>query len=236
MTTTADQKLDYRDPDWVATQLGLDKSTVYRYLQDGVLPGIRLGRKWLVSEARLTAWLETETDRQTRARLQAAGHAGAAVDRLRDFSDECRDILRQAHAEARRYGHQQLGEGHVLLAASGLEGSVAAQALSLAGVDVERLRREFEALAPPTDNVVPRRLGRTPGLRRAMRVAAAASRAAGDKEVSALGLIGAILETAGTGSRDLLLASGLTNTAWATALARVRAHGSRRKQGGASTK
>ena len=45
-------KLDYRDPEWVADQLGIDKNTVYKYLQDGVLPGLQLGRKWLVSERR----------------------------------------------------------------------------------------------------------------------------------------------------------------------------------------
>ena len=28
-------KLDYRDPEWVADQLGIDKNTVYKYLQDG---------------------------------------------------------------------------------------------------------------------------------------------------------------------------------------------------------
>ena len=38
-------KLDYRDPEWVAEQLGIDKNTVYKYLQDGALPGMRvLGR------------------------------------------------------------------------------------------------------------------------------------------------------------------------------------------------
>ena len=31
--------LDYRDPDWVAEQLGIDKNTVYKYLQEGNLPG-----------------------------------------------------------------------------------------------------------------------------------------------------------------------------------------------------
>ena len=54
-----DTRLDYRDPEWVAEQLGIDKNTVYKYLQEGSLPGLQLGRKWLVSERRLALFLET---------------------------------------------------------------------------------------------------------------------------------------------------------------------------------
>src|SRR6476659_2332204 len=65
-------KLDYRDPDWVAEQLGIDKNTVYKYLQDGALPGLQLGRKWLVSERRLAEFLE-RVEREQTQRRQAAG-------------------------------------------------------------------------------------------------------------------------------------------------------------------
>ena len=61
-------KLDYRDPDWVAEQLGIDKNTVYKYLQDGALPGLQLGRKWLVSERRLSEFLERVEREQTQRR------------------------------------------------------------------------------------------------------------------------------------------------------------------------
>src|SRR3954463_9605143 len=56
--------LDYREPEWVAKKLGLDKNTVYKYLQDGALPGIQLGRKWLISERLLAEHLERETRTQ----------------------------------------------------------------------------------------------------------------------------------------------------------------------------
>jgi excisionase family DNA binding protein len=70
-------KLDYRDPEWVAEQLGIDKNTVYKYLQDGVLPGLQLGRKWLVSERRLAEFLErVERDQTQRRRQSAAGADG----------------------------------------------------------------------------------------------------------------------------------------------------------------
>jgi excisionase family DNA binding protein len=67
-------RLDYRDPEWVAEQLGVDKNTVYKYLQDGSLPGLQLGRKWLISERRLGDFLERVERQQTdRRRQQSAG-------------------------------------------------------------------------------------------------------------------------------------------------------------------
>jgi excisionase family DNA binding protein len=68
-------KLDYRDPEWVAEQLGIDKNTVYKYLQEGSLPGLQLGRKWLVSERRLAEFLERVERAQTERRRQSAGDA-----------------------------------------------------------------------------------------------------------------------------------------------------------------
>ena len=83
-------KLDYRDPEWVAEKLGIDKNTVYRYLQDGTLPGLQLGRKWLVSERRLSDFLErVEREQTARRRDVRLGHppairtagAGASANR-----------------------------------------------------------------------------------------------------------------------------------------------------------
>jgi excisionase family DNA binding protein len=68
-----DTRLDYRDPEWVADQLGIDKNTVYKYLQEGSLPGLQLGRKWLVSERRLAEFLERVEREQTERRRQAVG-------------------------------------------------------------------------------------------------------------------------------------------------------------------
>ncbi len=68
-------KLDYRDPEWVAEKLGIDKNTVYKYLQDGSLPGLQLGRKWLVSERRLANFLEQVEREQTTRRRTSATNA-----------------------------------------------------------------------------------------------------------------------------------------------------------------
>ena len=68
-------RLDYRDPEWVAEQLGIDKNTVYRYLQEGSLPGLQIGRKWLVSERRLADFLERVEREQTARRRDASSGA-----------------------------------------------------------------------------------------------------------------------------------------------------------------
>ena len=57
--------LDFRDPEWVAEKLNIDKNAVYRYLNDGMLPGMQLGRKWLISESSLAEFLKAEQRRQT---------------------------------------------------------------------------------------------------------------------------------------------------------------------------
>jgi excisionase family DNA binding protein len=84
-------RLDYRDPEWVAEQLGIDKNTVYKYLQEGTLPGLQIGRKWLVSERRLASFLERVEREQTQRRREAAGGASRPFtlpQRLRGFEEE----------------------------------------------------------------------------------------------------------------------------------------------------
>jgi excisionase family DNA binding protein len=69
-----ESKLDYRSPEWVADALGIDKNTVYKYLQEGSLPGLQLGRKWLVSERRLAEFLERAERDQTERRRRTTRH------------------------------------------------------------------------------------------------------------------------------------------------------------------
>src|SRR5215212_1905410 len=106
-------KMDYRDPDWVAETLGVDKNTVYRFLQDGTIPAVQLGRKWLISERRLTEWLEAQTDQQTRQRRDAARSAERVVRRLDTFTAGARAVLKRAHSIAREHAHPQLDQLHL---------------------------------------------------------------------------------------------------------------------------
>src|SRR5687767_6114864 len=105
--------MDYRDPDWLAEKLGIDRNTVYRMLQEGVIPGVQIGRKWLISELRVEAWLNAETDRQTRQRRETARGGERVVRRMDSFTADARAALKRAHSAARELGHLELDSLHV---------------------------------------------------------------------------------------------------------------------------
>ncbi len=128
-------KLDYRDPKWVASRLGLDKNTVYRLLQDGTLPAVQIGKKWLISETRLAEYLEEQTRLQTASRRIAARPAAEKV-------------LEQAYREAAAYRHSYVGQEHILLALATVD-SAAKDVLSQTGVDVAKVRSLFESQIAP---------------------------------------------------------------------------------------
>ena len=129
--------MDYRDPKWVAAELGLEKNTVYRLLQDGTLPAVQIGRKWLISESRLAEYLEEE------ARLQTTLRRTTALP-------QAEQVLAEAHAQAARYRHAYLGQEHILLALT-IRDTPAKEVLSQLGADEGAVRAQFEAqLAPGT--------------------------------------------------------------------------------------
>lgn len=207
--------MDYRDPDWVAEKLGLDRNTVYKFLQDGVIPAVQLGRKWLISESRLDQWLKEETEKQTRARKEAASSTDHTVRRLNTFTAEARQVLKRAHSEARRYAHAYLGQEHLLLGFASNPDCAASRALRSVGVGLEAVRGRFEARLPPGTEPVPRRLGRTPQTKKAMRLAAKEAQRAGRKLVGSEHLLlGIFLAGEGAGY-EMLNDMGLT-------LARIR--------------
>lgn len=215
--------LDYRDPDWVAAKLGLEKNTVYKFLQDGVLPAVQIGRKWLISEARLAEWLRQETDRQTAARQEAAQAATRVVRRLDDFAPSARLAIKQAHSEARRYGHAQLGQEHLLLGLVADASSPAARALQGLALDAGVIRQAIELRTPPGSEPVPRRLGRTADAKRAMRIAAQlAERRSGGRPISAPQLLmGILLSRQGLGC-EILRNHRVTHRRLKQALAALR--------------
>jgi excisionase family DNA binding protein len=49
-------------PAEVADMLGLHVNTVLRWLASGKMPGRKVGGVWLVSDARLRAWVEATPD------------------------------------------------------------------------------------------------------------------------------------------------------------------------------
>ncbi|MDP6546542.1 MAG: Clp protease N-terminal domain-containing protein [Phycisphaerae bacterium] len=222
--TSDDVKLDFRGPEWVARRLGIDKNTVYKYLQDGTIPALQLGRKWLVSEAALTEWLHSQAESQTHARREAARSADRTVGRMNTLSPLAREVIRQAHADARRYSHHYLGQEHLLLAMVSQRDCRAARALSEAGVTGERIRREVESRIPPGDTPPPKRVARTPLAKAAMRAGAKLAADAGADAVGTEHLLSGILHTGQGAGYDILTALGVTTESIAGTLEQSTEH------------
>jgi excisionase family DNA binding protein len=202
--------MDYRDPDWVAERLGLDKNTVYKFLQDGRIPALQLGRKWLISESRLAEWMREETDSQTRSRREAVTSTNRTVRRMTNLTPESRAVLRQAHAEARRYGDHRLGQEHLLLALLAEADGPADRAMRLLKLNAEDVRRQVEGRIESNGSSTPRRLARRPQARKAMRLAMReAQRSAATRIGTGHLLLGIVLSGEGLG-HDILAGRGVT--------------------------
>jgi excisionase family DNA binding protein len=122
----------------VAKKLGLDKNTVYKYLQEGWLPGVQLGRKWLISERLLAEHLEKETKAQTEIRKKALPQ-----------TPRLSRAIELASAYAMQRGQDFTGTEHLLI---GLmqegEQNVATLVMKNMGIGLERPREVFEAQVP----------------------------------------------------------------------------------------
>jgi ATP-dependent Clp protease ATP-binding subunit ClpC len=129
-----DNVLDYREPEWVAEKLGLDKNTVYRYLQEGALPGVQLGRKWLVSERLLAEHLERETRRQTQMR------GGAQPSGKIPKTPRLQRAMRRSKELAQREGAGAVGTEHALIAIAEVADGMGAIVLKHLGITPDRLR------------------------------------------------------------------------------------------------
>lgn len=203
-------QIDYRDPEWVAEQLGLDKNTVYKYLQDGTIPALQLGRKWLISETRLAEWLDAQAQRQSQVRREAAASAESTARGMAAYSPRAQQAIRAAHAEARRYGHGFLGQEHILLALSADPDCAAGKAMAAVGVSAESLRAEFESRLPPGDATVAGRISRSPGAKRAMRLATQQAEQMRSDKVGTEHLLLGIIKTGQGPARDILGGVGVT--------------------------
>ncbi len=130
--------LDYREPEWVAKKLGLDKNTVYKYLQEGWLPGVQLGRKWLISERILAEHLERET------RAQTASRRGQFP-----YTPRLQRTLELATQYAIDRGLEYVGTEHLLIGMIHEAENVGVQVLKNLGVDLARPQQVFESSVAP---------------------------------------------------------------------------------------
>lgn len=181
--------------------LGLDRTTVAKYLRDNTLVGFQIGREWLVPEdelrdyvRRLIAQRRREaglTDGASDAGPPRPGPVSAGlVDRVfRDlfgvrrgrersdrFTPRARAVLKLAGDEAIRLNHQFIGTEHLLLALvafSQENAGIAARVLAGLGVAPERVREAVEArIGSGSAPVDPQCLGLTARAKKAMELGA----------------------------------------------------------------
>lgn len=189
--------VDYRDPDWAARKLGLEKNTIYRWLRDGTLPGLLIGRRWLISESHLKQFLEEKTRHQTQVRRITASRKPSG-QKIMDLAVEA----------ARAYRHDWIGQEHLLVGLSQL-GDGTTETLAMCGASKEAIRTTLESFLDPGETPTKSKPRMTPRARRVIDIAKKQAQARGDKTYSSADLVRAIF-TLGEGvGFDLLQTLGV---------------------------
>ena len=157
--------LDYHDPEWVASRLGIDKNAVYKYLTQGMLPGLRLGRKWLISESSLNDFLKAEERHQWEGRRAMFSVETLLTDEvdlpIGLFSERARRVLGVALQEAQALNLDYIGGEHLLLGLVRETDGVAAKVLGNLGVlektqaGLEAEMEQARAAAPDENSISP---------------------------------------------------------------------------------
>ena len=137
--------------DDVAGILEVDRSTVYRYIQEGALAGLKIGREYRLSEGDVKGFLQAlvarERQRVDALRLKALSEPPeterrhvAAGRNMGQYSQRSAETIQRAQRDATQRGQQLVLPGHLLLALlSG--GGIAQKALEGVGVDMAALGR-----------------------------------------------------------------------------------------------
>jgi excisionase family DNA binding protein len=157
--------------DEVAYVLGLDRTTVAKYLRENVIVGFQIGREWLVPEDELRAYVKRMIAQRRELPRGEEGIADVPVrselrslfgrmrrdllvprkqrsggDRFDRFTQRARRVLVLAQEEAVRLSHDRIGTEHLLLGLI-IEGEgVGARALANLGVDLDAARDAVEAV------------------------------------------------------------------------------------------
>lgn len=162
------ETLDFRDPEWVADTLNIDKNAVYRYLNEGLLPGLQLGRKWLISESSLAEFLKAEQSRQTQQRRLSSESNGFS-----QWSPRMQRALEAARDEAVRRKHNYIGTEHLLLVLAAEPNNGASTVLARMEVDPDKVIAEANRVVPAGTTAVDGAIGLTPRARKAIELATA---------------------------------------------------------------
>jgi excisionase family DNA binding protein len=221
-----DETLDYRDPEWVAERLNIDKNAVYRYLNEGVLPGLQLGRKWLISESSLVQFLKAEEGRQTEYRRRTEAAASPGSRRFEKFTERAKKILNIAQEEAITLNHNYIGQEHFLLGIAAVPEGLAAVVLANLGVAPERLRAAVnQIVAPGAGPKYEGEIGLTARAKNALSLAVEEARSLNHAYVGGEHLLlGLLREPEGMG-HEVLARLGITLEAARTEITRLLAKG-----------
>ena len=195
----ASSPLDYRDPEWVAEKLGIDKNTVYRYLQEGWIPALQIGRKWLISEQALAEHMERESQAQTALRRAYL-----------TMTPRARRVMELANEAAGRYKLGHVGTEHLLLGIAGSPECLGAVILKNLGVDLSQPRKMVEATVGVGAEPVQEKPDLTPRARTAIRMASEEAAWLGHSYIGPEHILtGVLLEGGGVGHR-ILISLGIT--------------------------
>ncbi|MGB2694241.1 MAG: Clp protease N-terminal domain-containing protein [Dehalococcoidia bacterium] len=205
MTTEA-AALDYRDPEWVAQQLGIDKNAVYRYLDEGTLPGLRLGRKWLISESTLAEFLKRAEREQTERRISESRKRS----RFDKFTERASRALELAREEALELGHDHVGTEHMLLGLLKVDDGVAARVLRNLGVASDDLRSQVESLIGRGDAPYSGDIALTPRAKKTLELAVKEARSLKHHYVGTEHILLGLMRAGEGIAFDLLTKQGLT--------------------------
>ncbi len=200
----ANETLDYRDPEWVAQQLGIDKNAVYKYLNDGALPGLQIGRKWLISESSLVRFLKAQEREQTDARSRAATSSAWSADgedRFDKFTEKARRMMVLARQAAIAMKHNYIGQEHFLLGMAQIPDCLAMEALLVLGVSPEALKESVKQIIGPGQEPLPLGLlGLTPRAKRTIELAVEQARGLNHSYIGTEHLLlGLVAEGSGVG-------------------------------------
>lgn len=214
----ADERLDFRDPAWVAERLGIDEGVVQQYLDQGRLPGVRLGDRWLISESTLAQQLKREERGQTEHRRLATLQGEAVTrDDLRGLplSDRARRSIQLALQESVTRGNDYVGQEHLLLAIAQDPECTGARVLARLGFDA---RAAVEETLSSGDFPAAAERGLTP---RGIAMIDHAARESRERRDPQIGTEHMLLGMAQVGL-DLLRDQGIDADRISTALAEVR--------------
>ena len=178
--------------DEAAYILGLDRTTVAKYLRERMLRGFQIGREWLIPEAELRAYVKRMAEQQLRQEAgpgqQGDTPKGRKLKSLMErfggesqsrpvstafsrFTTRARTVMSLAASEAHRLQHNYIGTEHVLLGLLAERSGVAAHVLRKLEVDLDEARRKVEAVVGRGKDETEGELGLTPRTKKVIELA-----------------------------------------------------------------